>query len=188
MENISSKEEIMSLVDKYSNSTKQHLLQVWTIMQYFAEKIWEDSLYWWTVWVLHDIDRDYVEKDSNRHLKDDFEKIISEVIVPENIIWDIRSHGYFLDWIQEKPDNLVRKYLCSIDELSWFIWAYFRMIPSDNVMDIKSKSIKKKLKDKSFAAWVDREEARQCEKLLEIPIDEFIEDIKLALKDWDWIK
>ena len=80
----------------------------------------------------------------------------------------------------------MRKYLCSVDEISWFIGAYFRMILSDDVMDIKSKSIKKKLKDKNFASWVDRHEAKHCENLLEITLDEFIEDIKLALKDWTW--
>jgi predicted hydrolase (HD superfamily) len=57
------------------------------------------------------------------------------------------------------------------------------MIPSDNVMDIKAKSIKKKLKDKNFAAGVDREHTMNCETMLNIPLDEFIEDIKLALKD-----
>ena len=50
-------------------------------------------------------------------------------------------------------------------------------------MDIKPKSIKKKLKDKGFAAGVDRTEARNCETMLDLSIDDFIEDIKLALKD-----
>lgn len=186
--NLPSKEETLLLLEKYSNQTNQHLLQVWAIMEYFAKKLSQDSHYWWLVWVLHDIDWDYIEKDGSKHLKDDFENIASEINLPVEIIWDIKSHGYFLDWIDEQPDTLVRKYLCSVDELSWFIWAYFRMIPSDDVMEIKPKSIKKKLKDKSFAAWVDRNEAKQCENLLEIPIDEFIEDIKLALKDWDWKK
>ena len=62
------------------------------------------------------------------------------------------------------------------------------MIPSDDVMDIKVKSIKKKLKDKAFAAGVDREHTSNCETLLDIALDEFIEDIKLALRDWNWSK
>ncbi len=182
------KQETLSLLEKYSTQTKQHLLQVWAIMEYFAKKLWENEHYWWLVWVLHDIDRDYIEKNWEKHLKEEFERIAWEINLPQEIIWDIKSHWYFLDWIDEKPNTLVRKYLCSVDELSWFIWAYFRMLPSNDVMDIKPKSIKKKLKDKSFAAWVDRNEAKACETLLEIPIDEFIEDIKLALKDWNWQK
>jgi predicted hydrolase (HD superfamily) len=62
------------------------------------------------------------------------------------------------------------------------------MIPSTDVMDIKASSIKKKLKDKWFAAGVDRDEARNCETMLDISLDAFIEDIKLALKDWEWSK
>ena len=176
------------LIEKYSTSTKQHLYQVGAIMKYFWEKLWEDDHYWWLVWVLHDIDWDYVEKDWEKHLKDDFEKIMAEVDAPAELLWDIRSHWHFLPGITEEPDTLIRKYINAVDELSGFIWAYFRMIPSDDVMEIKPKSIKKKLKDKGFAAWVDRDEARNCESMLDLDIDEFIEDIKLALRDGNWTK
>ena len=173
--------QALELIEKYSTSTKQHLLQVGEIMKYFADKLGEDSHYWWLLGALHDIDWDYVEKDGDKHLKDDFEKIMSEIDAPAELLGDIRSHGHFLPWITEKPDTLIRKYINAVDELSGFIWAYFRMIPSTDVMEIKVSSIKKKLKDKSFAAWVDRAEARNCETLLDIPLDEFIEDIKKAL-------
>ncbi len=176
-----SREEVLKLVDKYAKWTKQHLIQVGDIMEYFAEKLWQNKDYWWMVWVLHDIDWDFIEKDGNRHCKEDLEKICSEINVPKQIVDDVKSHAYGLvDGIEEKPDTLVRKYLCSVDELSWFMWAYFRMIPSDNVADIKVKSIKKKIKDKSFASGVDRNEVKNCETKLNIPLDEFIEDIKKA--------
>ena len=102
----------------------------------------------------------------------------------EKMKWDIRSHGHFLEGIEEQPDTLIRKYLSAVDELSGFMWAYFRMLPSDDVMEIKVKSIKKKIKDKNFAAWVDRYEVKNCENLLEIPLDEFIEDMKQGLKKY----
>ncbi len=184
------REKALQLIEKYSDSTKQHLMQVGEIMQYFGEKLWEDSHYWWLVWVLHDIDWDYIEKDGDKHLKEDFENIMAEIDAPDELLGDIRAHGHFLDGIEETPDTLIRKYINAVDELSGFIWAYFRMIPSDDVMDIKPKSIKKKLKDKWFAAGVDRDEARNCETMLDIPLDEFIEDIKLALaqSDIEWQK
>jgi hypothetical protein len=75
-----------------------------------------------------------------------------------------------------------------VDELSGFIWAYFRMLPSQDVMDIKPSSIRKKLKDASFAAGVDRGEALNCETMLNISLEAFVEDIKLALKDGTWVK
>ncbi len=181
-------QQALDLIDKYSTKTKQHLLQVGTIMKYFGEKLGEDSHYWWLVGVLHDIDWDYIEKDGDKHLRDDFEKIMAEIDAPADLLGDIRSHGHFLPGISEQPDTVVSKYINAVDELSGFIWAYFRMLPSDDVMDIKPKSIKKKLKDKWFAAGVDRAEARNCETLLGLEIDEFIEDIKLALKDGEWSK
>lgn len=181
-------EQILTLVDKYATSTKQHLEQVGAIMQYFWQKLGQDSDYWWTVWILHDIDWDFVEKDGTRHLWSDLEIILSEINASPELVADIRSHGHFLPWIEDKPDTLVRKYINSVDELSGFIWAYFRMIPSTDVMDIKPSSIRKKLKDVSFAAGVDRAEALNCETMLGIPLEEFVEDIKLALKDGEWRK
>lgn len=138
--------------------------------------------------VLHDIDWDFVEKDGSRHLQKDFDFIVDEINLPSEIRGDIRSHGHFLPGISERPDTLVRKYINSVDELSGFMWAYFRMIPSDNVLDIKPSSIRKKLKDMSFAAGVDRREALNCETLLSIPLEDFVEDIKQGLAGGNWKK
>jgi predicted hydrolase (HD superfamily) len=186
--NLPTEQQALDLIEKYSSSTKQHLMQVGAIMKYFAAKLWEDTHYWWLVGVLHDIDWDHIEKDGDKHLKIEFDTIMDEIDAPAELRGDIRSHGHFLPGITEKPDTLIRKYINAVDELSGFIWAYFRMIPSTDVMDIKVSSIKKKLKDKWFAAGVDRDEARNCETMLDIPLDEFIEDMKWALKDWEWSK
>ncbi len=183
--NLPNEQQAHDLIEKYSSSTQQHLYQVWAIMKYFAKKLWEDEHYWWLVGVLHDIDWDHIEKDGSKHMKEDFEKILAEIDAPDELLWDIRAHWFFLEWIEEEPDTLVRKYINAVDELSGFIWAYFRMIPSEDVMDIKVSSIKKKLKDKAFAAWVDREHTKNCETMLDIPLDAFIEDIKCALKESD---
>lgn len=186
--NLPSEQQAHDLIEKYITGTKQHLYQVGAIMKYFAEKLWEDAHYWWLVGVLHDIDWDYIEKDGDKHMQEDFEKIMSEIDAPEELLADIRAHWFFLEGIHEEPNTLVRKYINAVDELSGFMWAYFRMNPSNDVMEIKVKSIKKKLKDKSFAAGVDREHCLNCETMLDIPLDVFIENIKLALKDGDWSK
>lgn len=188
--NLPTKQQAHTLIEKYSSSTKQHLYQVGEIMKYFAAKLWEDTHYWWLVWVLHDIDWDHIEKDGTKHMQDDFEKIMSEIDAPVELLWDIRAHWFFLDGIDEEPNTLVRKYINAVDELSGFIWAYFRMIPSEDIMDIKVSSIKKKLKDKWFAAGVDRVHTMNCETMLNISLDNFIEDIKLALSQSEekWVK
>ena len=184
-----SRDTVMKMLDKYVTVTRQHLLQVWDVMEYFAEKLWEDKDYWWTVGVLHDIDWDYIEKDGSKHCKDEFIKMCNEFEIPESIIRDVQSHLFWLDrWLWVEPDSLVRKYLSAVDELSGFMWAYFRMMPSENPMDIKPKSIKKKIKDKKFAAGVDRTEIRNCEILLDIEIWEFIDEVKVWLSKGDWEK
>jgi len=182
--------QALELIEKYSTSTKQHLLQVGEIMKYFAEKLGEDTHYWWLVWALHDIDWDYIGKDGDKHIAEDLENILWEIGGWDELIGDIRAHGYHLPHITDEPNTLVRKYICAVDELSGFIWAYFRMIPSEDVMDIKASSIKKRLKDKSFAAGVDREHAKNCETMLGISLDDFIEDIKKALagSEIKWVK
>lgn len=77
------REQTLWLLDKYASATKQHLLQVGIIMEYFAKKLGEDADYWWTVWVLHDIDRDYIEKNGDRHLKADFDIIAAKIDLSE---------------------------------------------------------------------------------------------------------
>jgi len=72
--------------------------------------------------VLHDIDWDYIGKDGDKHMTDDFETIMAEIDSPAELLADIRSHGYFLPQISEEPDTLVRKYINAVDELSGFIW------------------------------------------------------------------
>ncbi len=186
---VPTREKILEMVDKYCTSTKQHNLQVWDIMEYFAEKLWEDTHYWWTVWTLHDIDWDYIGKDGNAHCKEEFIKMCHEFEIPESIIKDVQSHLYWLDrGLGIKPDTLVRKYLSAVDELSGFMWAYFRMTPYDDPKDLKPKSIKKKIKDKRFAAGVSREEVKNCETLLNIDLGDFINDVKVGLAKGEWEK
>lgn len=179
MENLPSISEADLLIEKYSSDTKTHLKSVWFVMKYFAHNLWEDENYWQLVWMLHDIDRDFINKDSQRHCKEDLEKICWEINLSQSIIEDIKSHWWFLTWV--KPDNLVRKYICSVDELTWFIFAVAKVMPNKSIEEVKVSSVKKKIKDKSFAKWVDRNEVKNCETMLWISIDEFIEKIIDAL-------
>lgn len=175
-------DEAMSLVDKYSTNTKKHLISVWYVMKYFAEKLWQNELAWQLVWLLHDIDWDYIEKDWNKHCKEELEKITSEINLPHELVNDIKSHWYWLTWV--KPDSLIRKYICSVDELTWFIVAVSKMMPNKTVDEVKSSSVLKKIKDKWFAAWVSREEVMNCETMLWISLEEFVEETIKALQKY----
>lgn len=177
-------EEANELIEKYSDDTKIHLKSVWYVMKYFANKLWEDEKVWQLVGMLHDIDWDFVWKDANRHCKDDLENICSEINLPAKLVEDIKSHWHFLTWV--KPDNLIRKYICATDELTWFVTAVVRVMPNKSIDEVKVSSVKKKIKDKSFAKWVDRVEVKNCESMLWITLEDFIPDIIEALKLHKW--
>lgn len=149
-------------------------------MKYFANKLSQNEDYRYIVWLLHDIDRDHINKDASKHLQDEFANIIDELPFETNqktqIIHDIRTH--YPHGTNIEPTDLIHKYLISIDELSGLMYAYSRMRWWFDGME--SKWVIKKIKDKAFAAGVDREHVRNCEKYLEIPLETFIDDMILA--------
>jgi lysyl-tRNA synthetase, class II len=175
-------EQAQALVEKYAPQTKQHLISVWFAMKYFAKKLWQNEQAWQLVGLLHDIDWDYIEKDWNRHCKEDLEKIVSEIGLPKELIDDIKSHGYWLTNVN--PDTLIRKYICSLDELTGFITAVGKMMPNKKIEEIKLSSVLKKIKDKSFAAWVSREELRNCEKMLGQDLEIFTQELLEGLSQY----
>jgi len=168
------------LSQKYLTDTYNHCKQVANIMKFFAKKLWQNENYRYVTGLLHDVDWDYIWKNGDKHLWEDFDKITNEIDLPTQMKTDIKSHAHFLTWVQ--PETLAAKYLCAIDELSWLIHAYSLMRPT-GMEWMKAKSIKKKIKDKKFAAGVNREEIKNCEKLLNIQLDEFIEQVIEAIQN-----
>jgi predicted hydrolase (HD superfamily) len=124
------------------------------------------------------VDRDHIGKDPTKHLGEEFDRIVSEVNLPAQLIADIRSH--YTEKTGVPIDLLIRKYLASVDELTGFIHAYSLMRP-EGYTGMEAKSVMKKLKDKKFAAGVSRDHCRYCETLLGIPLAEFIPEVIHAL-------
>ena len=93
---------------------------------------------------------------------------------------DIKSH--YTAKTSVAVSSLLRRYLVSVDELTGFIFAVGLMRPT-GLEGMEYSSVKKKLKDKHFAAGVDREEVHNCEKFLAIPMDEFVPEIIKALQE-----
>ncbi len=129
--------------------------------------------------MLHDVDRDHIGKVGDKHLTDDFERIMDEVSMPQSIRNDIKSHAHFLTGVQ--PETLLAKYLVSIDELTGFIHAYSLMRP-EGLENMQRSSLNKKLKDKKFAAGVNRDEVKNCEKFLGIEVSVFAMEVVEAMK------
>jgi len=173
------------LAGKYLKETLQHCQQVAHVMRYFASKLGQNEDVWYAVGLLHDVDRDLIWKDADKHLWDEFEKIVGEIEFPQILVDDIKSHYFEKTWIL--VNSLLRKYLASVDELTGFINAYSLMRP-DGFVWMEAKSIIKKLKDKKFASGVSREHCRYCEEFLWMETSEMISDIIKALQSFWWWK
>ena len=144
----------------HTESLIHHAISVEAAMRHFAEFYGEDVEYWGIVGFLHDIDW---EKFPEEHCKKAPE-LLAEIDTPEDMVHAICSHGYGLV-TDVKPERMMEKMLFTVDELTGLITATALMRP-EKMKGISVKSIKKKWKDKSFAAGVNREVISQgCEML-----------------------
>ncbi len=135
-----------------SDSLRKHGLTVEGVMRHFAALNGEDPDLWGVVGLLHDLD---YEQYPDQHCAK-VQEILGEKGVDEAVIRAVASHGYGM-CSDIEPLSRLEKTLYTIDELSGLITAAALMRPSRSVMDIEVKSVKKKFKDKRFAAGVDRE-------------------------------
>ena len=156
MESRISREEAMALLQKHNQESFHilHALTVEGVMRWFANEYGygDDSDYWGIVGLLHDID---FENYPQEHCKKAPELLIAGG-VGEDMITSICSHGYGL-CCDVKPVHEMEKILFASDELTGLIGAAARMRPSQSVMDMELSSLKKKFKDKKFAAGCSRE-------------------------------
>lgn len=150
------RDEAFELLRKY-NSEKfhiQHGLTVEGVMRWYANDLGygDDAEFWGIVGLLHDID---FEKYPEAHCIKAPE-LLQEAGVGEDMIHAICSHGYDLT-VDIKPEHEMEKVLYATDELTGLIGAAALMRPSKSVMDMEAKSLKKKYKDKKFAAGCSRD-------------------------------
>lgn len=151
-----SREEAFGLLKKYNQEAFhiQHALTVEEVMKWFAGQrgYAEDAEYWGIVGLLHDVD---FEKYPEQHCVKAPE-LLREAGVGEDMIYSICSHGYGL-CCDVEPKHEMEKILFAVDELTGLIGAAARMRPSKSVMDMELSSLKKKYKDKRFAAGCSRD-------------------------------
>ncbi len=157
---------------EYMNSDNllRHSFAVEAVMKHFAGIYNEDPLKWGVIGLLHDID---YEKFPDRHCAVARE-ILESRGFPEEYIRAVQSHGYkFVNDI--KPEHTMEKVLYAIDELTGFITAVALMRPSRSVLDLEVRSVKKKWKDRAFAAGVSRETVEEGARVLGVELDYLIE-------------
>ena len=148
------REKALALLKHWNHSEAliKHGLQVESIMRHYAQAAGEDPEYWGCVGLLHDVD---YEKYPDEHCKKAVE-ILQDAGYDEAFIHAIISHGFGL-CSDVEPQLYMEKVLFTIDELSGLINAAAIMRPSKSVTDLEVKSVKKKFKDKRFAAGCSRD-------------------------------
>ena len=150
------REEAYTLLHKYNKEAFhiQHALTVEGVMRWFAKDLGygEDEEYWAITGLLHDIDFEIYPEE---HCKKAPE-LLKDGGVEDDMIYSICSHGYEI-CCDVEPKHEMEKVLFAADELTGLIWSAALMRPSKSVMDMELKSLKKKFKDKRFAAGCSRD-------------------------------
>ena len=148
--------EAWALLTKYNRDHfhLQHALTVEAVMRYFADTLGyaDEADFWANVGLLHDLD---FEQYPQEHCVK-CQQLMREAGVDERTIRAAASHGYGI-CVDIKPEHEMEKVLFAADELTGLIWAAALMRPSRSVQDMELKSLKKKFKDKKFAAGCSRE-------------------------------
>ena len=157
----------------------QHAITVEAVMKWFAQDqgFGDEAEYWGIVGLLHDIDfEEYPEEHCIKA-----PELLRAGGVGEDIIHSVVSHGYGIT-VDVKPEHQMEKVLFACDELTGLIGAAALMRPSKSVQDMELKSLKKKFKDKRFAAGCDREVILQGAEMLGWELDELLNETLEAMK------
>ncbi|MGD8261942.1 MAG: HD domain-containing protein [Desulfobacterales bacterium] len=175
-----SREEALELLKTYNKNESliKHALAVEGVMRFMARKRGEDEAKWGIVGLIHDLD---YEQFPDQHCKKT-EEILRENNWPEEFIRAVVSHGWGI-CTEVKPESEMEKVLYAIDELTGLVVTSALVRPSKSVLDLKAKSVKKKWKEKRFAAGVDRSIIEKGAEMLGVELSELISDTIMGMRD-----
>lgn len=151
--------EALTIVREYVNNENlvRHMLAVEAAMRYYAEKLGEDVETWGVTGLLHDFDWE-IHPTLEKHPQEGA-PILQARGVPEEVVMAILSHA---DHTGVPRQTRMQKALYACDEITGLIAAVTLVRPSKSINDVKVKSVKKKWKDKAFAAGVNRDEIEKA--------------------------
>lgn len=175
-----SRDEAWELLTEYTKTPalRKHALAVEAVMAHFARLNGEDEEIWGVAGLLHDLD---YEKYPTEHCHK-AEEIMRERGIDEVYIRAMNCHAYGI-CTDTKPESQMEKVLFTVDELTGLINALCLMRPSKSVLDLEVKSVKKKFKDKSFAAGVNRDTIRSGCEMLGMELDDVIRETIEGMKE-----
>lgn len=163
-----------------SESLRRHMLAVETAMRAYASRFGEDPEVWGVVGLLHDFDYERYPDVAVEGHPVVGSKILRERGVSEDIIKAILAHAEEITGV--KPETPMEKTLVAVDELTGFLIAVALVRPSKSILDVELKSVKKKWKDKLFAAPVNRVEIEHAANALGVELDAHIQTVLDAMK------
>jgi len=173
--------EALALVREFvkNESLVRHMLSVEAAMRFYAEKYGEDVEAWGLIGLLHDFDWE-IHPTLDQHPQDGA-PILRERGVPEDIIQDILSHA---DHLRDSVprDTMRRKAICACDEITGLITAVALVRPSRSLYDLEASSVKKKWKDKAFAAGTSRSEMEHAAQEFGIELWEHVANVIKAMR------
>lgn len=175
------RQQAMTLLQKYNKEPFHilHALTVEGVMRYFAETLGygEDTEFWGLCGLLHDIDFEVYPEE---HCKKAPE-LLAEINCSEDMVHAVCSHAFGV-CCDVEPIHQMEKVMFAVDELTGLIGAAARMRPSKSVMDMELSSLKKKFKDKKFAAGCSRDIIKEGADRLGWTLDETLEKTILAMR------
>ncbi|MFC1783726.1 HDIG domain-containing metalloprotein [Planctomycetota bacterium] len=174
------REDAMALLKEFNQNEGliKHALAVAGAMKYIARKRGGDVEKWEVIGLVHDLD---YEKFPDQHCKKT-EEILNERGWPADYVRAVVSHGWGI-CSDVEPVSDLEKVLYTIDELTGLIVAAVLVRPSKSVLDLTAKSVKKKWKDKRFAAGVDRDLIDKGIEMLGVDKTDLITDVIMGMRE-----
>jgi putative nucleotidyltransferase with HDIG domain len=178
-----SRHEAWELVTEYTTQPHliRHMLAVEAAMVAYARRFGEDPELWGLVGLLHDFDYERYPNISVEGHPVVGSRILRERGYPEEVIRAILSHAPEVTGIH--PESRMERTLVAVDELTGFLVAVALVRPTKSILDVEVRSVKKKWKQKEFAAAVNRAEIEAAAAALGVPLDEHIQVVLDALKE-----
>ena len=179
METAVTRQAALELLQKYNQESFHifHGLTVEGVMRWYAQQVGENPDFWGLVGLLHDVD---FEKYPERHCLE-APRLLAEVNAEPELVHAVCSHGYGI-CCDIEPVLPMEKVLFAADELTGLIGAAARMRPSKSVCDMEVSSLKKKYKDKKFAAGCSRDVIGRGAEALGWTLEELMEKTILAMR------
>jgi len=179
-EHVPTRDEAFALLRQYNENEAlvKHALAVEAVMRFCARKRGQDAEQWGVIGLVHDLD---YEQFPDQHCHKSAQ-ILREQGWPEAYVRAVMSHGWRI-CTDVEPTTDLEKTLYAMDELTGLVAATALVRPSRSVLDMTPKSVKKKWKEKSFAAGVNREVIEKGAAMLGADLNQLIEDAIAGMRE-----